>query len=110
MEEERLLDGEAAAPEPAAPPPDRSVITTSADDYAWWRFCDMMEHVIEVQQLRASAMSHKNKTVRLRSLVYPPWTKEAKTKGESLYPYIRLVIPSADSRKANRMKEKSIAQ
>lgn len=51
------------------------------------------------------------KAPMLQRILYDKWARQALERGESLYPYMRLLMPSKDSdRRRFGLKEKRIAE
>ena len=93
----------AAAGEPPPPP------STTADSLLWARVC---EEVFErMMYLRARRKAGSNRAVvdaERRKALFPPELREAvQTRGESLYPYMRLLVPGKDVQDRGRYSMKS---
>ena len=81
---------------------------SAAERLEWWRFCEMLEVVLEIQH---SSVSATKKDELLKGVVYSHWTDGAKKRGESLYPYVRLMLPTKDPNRAKyQLKEAKIGQ
>lgn len=82
--------------------------TTACDTFKWWHFCDLLETVLAIAEDQAADKPAKN--AKTRAAVFAPWTRAARLRGESLYPYLRLLIPTEDVRPKYKLKEKRIAE
>jgi hypothetical protein len=91
-----------------APQPIDTSPTTAADNFKWWHFCDMLETILVIAEDKTAAKASKNASTR--GAVFAPWTREARLRGESLYPYLRLLVPAEDGRTKYKLKEKRIAE